>query len=363
VKLRIFAVFAAVGVAVVLAQPLDPLQPDAGDFLDVDATALGRQADSAYQAKGYLDAARLYLEALRAGPVTAGAVYNLACCYGLLGRDTLAARFLERAQKAGFSNVEHIRRDPDFDKVRQSPVFAAAVDSIAARAATADSALGRLLYSPGRALFPVRIHLPADFDPAKKYPLVIGLHGYGDKADNFTKIWKRFDKPGFIFAAPETPYPFVDGGDVGYSWGTDAAGDTTSASAARLLTEEYVLRVADAVAGRYGVDKTFLLGFSQGCGLAYEVGIRHSRRFAGIICFGGWLDTTWVKPAAVLAAKDLPVFSGHAKDDRVVEYKSATEARAILKKAGYRVEAFDFIGGHRVPPEGLLKAQEWMKKQ
>jgi predicted esterase len=40
-----------------------------------------------------------------------------------------------------------------------------------------------------------------------------------------------------------------------------------------------------------------------------------------------------------------PVFIGHGKDDRSVDYKAAKKANKTLKKLGYDVTLFTFDGG------------------
>ena len=45
--------------------------------------------------------------------------------------------------------------------------------------------LNDLLYEKGEVKFPYILHLPEDYDPAKKYPLILFLHGAGERGENF----------------------------------------------------------------------------------------------------------------------------------------------------------------------------------
>jgi phospholipase/carboxylesterase len=338
--------------------PLDPLNPNIGDFLDADATVLTRRGDSAYQAGAYLDAAANYLVALRADPSASNTIYNLACCYGLLKRDTLAALYLARAARAGFDEVEHVRRDPDFDPVRHMPVFTALVDSLEAALAAAEKTQGELVHVRAGALLPCRVFVPEGWDSTRAYPLVVGLHGYGASAKGFARIWQRFGNPRFIYAVPETPYMMMPGREPGYSWYPDLA-DTARWPEAAQLTQEYVLAVADELGKRFKVTERWLLGFSQGCGLAYATAISHPGAFTGIGAFGGWLDDD-LTDEQVAAAKSLAVFIAHGREDRMVEFKAATAARERLKKHGYRLRFEEFAGGHTVPAELARKFADWV---
>lgn len=349
--------------ALAAAQPPDPFDPASLAALDADPAPLIRAGDSSYQAGDYAGAARLYLAAARAGSKDAGSIYNLACCYGLLGRAGLAARALERAARAGFSDLDHARRDPDFTLVRDSAVFAAAIDSIAAKAQRDSAALGRLDYFPAETWLPCRIFLPAGHDSTKSYPLVIGLHGYGATAESFTGLWPRFGTPGFIFAVPEAPYAYTAAPEVGYSWWPDRPVDDGISADAGERTERYILRLAAELSLRHRVGGVYLLGFSQGAGLSYRIGIRHPDVFAGIAPFGGWLDTIDINAAEFAAARGLRILVGHGREDRVVPYDRGTAARDFLKRRGFKVRLFDFAGGHRVPPELCREFVKWLDEK
>jgi predicted esterase len=348
--------------SIVVAQPVDPLDPAAVEFLKADPALIARRADSSYQARDYTGAARLYLDALRSGARDAGSVYNLACCYGLLNHAGLAARALERAGRAGFRDLDHARNDPDFALVRDSAVFGAAIESIAGRIARDSVALGRLEYFPAETYLPCRVLLPDGYDSTKSCRLVIGLHGYGATAESFTGLWSRFGTPGFIFAVPEAPYAYTEEPQVGYSWWPDRKTDSVVDESAGVRTDHYVLDVARELGRRYRVSDVYLLGFSQGAGLSYRVGINHPDVFRGIAPFGGWLDTTEVA-AIDSAARRLRVLIGHGREDQVIPYESGTSARDFLKRHGYNVRLFDFAGGHRVPAELCREFSKWLDEK
>ncbi|OYD13956.1 hypothetical protein CH330_09750 [candidate division WOR-3 bacterium JGI_Cruoil_03_51_56] len=343
-------------------ESLNPLQENIGDFLDVDLEPYAKKAYDAYQAGNYQEAARYYLVGLRYDITDANSIYNLACCYGLLGKDSLAAKYLKRAEKAGFDNIEHLKKDPDFEKVRGKPVFDAAVDSIDLRIQKKKEGLGEFIVIDAPALFKCRVHLPEDYDSTKAFPLVIGLHGLGSSADRFITLWKRFGQSEFIYAAPQAPYPFSVGKEIGYSWYTRIPGDSAKTALSKMMSENYIIDIVREMSRRYKTNGVYLLGFSQGCGFTYTTGIKHHELFKGLICFGGWLDTDWLSEEAIEAAKGLRIFIAHGKQDNVVEYDNGAKARNLLKKHGYDVTFRDFKGGHTVNEEVLKQAVKWMKR-
>ncbi len=139
-----------------LGAPIDVFDPDAGAFLESTSGAdeLFAMADSVYREADYAAAAEFYLTGLREQPGNSSAIYNLACCYGLLGRADLAARYLGFAWNAGFDNIDHINDDPDFDAVRTEPVFVSLVDSLSELAADREERLGEEITFYARAPSP-----------------------------------------------------------------------------------------------------------------------------------------------------------------------------------------------------------------
>ncbi len=343
-------------------ETIDPFDEDIGDFLDVDLSAWKEKAFEAYQAGDYEEAAKYYLAFLKYEIEDGGSIYNLACCYGLLSEAELAAIYIERAVNAGFEDIDHMMWDPDFDNVRGTDVFDAAVDSIASMIEEREDDLGSIVHTDAPAFFECRVHLPEDYDPDRSYPLLVGLHGYGSNPDRFITLWERFESPNFIYASPRAPYPFKVGKDIGYSWGTWDPEDESVEERATEMSEDYIVGVVNDLTQRYNVDEVYLLGFSQGCAFAYTAGISNYGLLDGLICFGGWLDTEWLSEESIEAAADLRIFIAHGTEDRMVEYEVGIEARDTLTKYGYDVSFYEFDGAHSVPEEALQAVEEWMKR-
>jgi phospholipase/carboxylesterase len=352
-------------------ETIDPFRKDIGNFLDLDLSVDWKQAidaygnaKDAYYSKNYEEAARYFLVCLRYYIYDAMSIYWLACCYGLLGEAELAAKYLERAVRAGFENIEHIKRDPDFEKVRGKKVFDATVNSMESLIEEKNERLGNIIYIDAPALLKCRIQLPRSYDKEKSYPLVVGLHGYSGNPEVFMEYsWEYFGQPEFIYATPQAPYPLILGPELGYSWAVRGSGDKELYDKARIMSETYITRVVQDLGERYNIDEVYLLGYSQGAFFAYNSGIKNHHLFKGLICFSGWLDTDWIKEKSIKAAKDLRVFIAHGTKDRSVKYEEGIKAKDVLTSYGYDVTFRDFEGGHTVPEEVVKQAVEWMEKK
>ncbi|MEZ6188980.1 MAG: tetratricopeptide repeat protein [Planctomycetota bacterium] len=75
-------------------------------------------------------AEREFQRVLECEPENEVAWYNLACTYARWGRHDEAFAHLEQAVARGFTDVEHIRKDPDLESLHQDPRFAALLESL-----------------------------------------------------------------------------------------------------------------------------------------------------------------------------------------------------------------------------------------
>jgi phospholipase/carboxylesterase len=341
---------------------LNPMDTTIGNFLDANPAELDRKAQEFYDAKDYLNCARFTLAVLRLNAKNSGAIYNLACCYALLGKGDLAAIFLKKAIKAGYNDYQHVLIDTDFDNARKNTQFAEVIDSMKSLENRKNSS-GKKLYFRSEILSKCIVNTPHDFDPAKSYKLLVAMHGWGSNAEEFSRIWKQFDGHNIIMAFAEAPFAFSVDGSVGYSWALwNEGGDEFLVDPAK-FSEKYILDVVTELKNRFKIDKTYLIGFSQGGSNCYTFGIRNFKLFDGIIPFGGWLDTSEVAEAEIEKAKSLDVFIGHGNKDERVEFSLAVFSRDYLKKAGYNVTFEEFDGGHAMPKEIVGKAVEWLDKR
>lgn len=340
---------------------IDPYMEGIGEFLDLDLSEAESLAWETYMAGDYETAAKYYLALLRFNITNGSSIYNLACCYGLLGEEELAAEFVVRAYNAGFTDLDHIGWDPDFDLVRDSDVFSEAYDELVEQASSEEAERGELIYLDAEGFFECRVMLPDDYDPVRAYTLIVGLHGFGSNIDRFVTLYDKFKNHDFIYATPRAPYPFNTGGGLGYSWDKWDPMNEDFWAMSTEATIAYVAGAVEQLGNRYNVDDVYLMGFSQGCALTYLAGLSHHELFDGLICFGGWLNTDYLGDDVIAAGNDTRVFIGHGVDDNMVEFEAGEVSRDTLLDLGFDVTFYDFVGGHRVPEEMVWAVERWMK--
>lgn len=341
-----------------IPETLNPFQENIGDFLDIDLYTILRQASNAYYARKYDDAAKYYLTYLRYNIDDAVSIYNLACCYALLGKDTLAVKYLRRALRAGFNDIYFIKTEPDFYSLRTKKIFANALDSTAAEL----KQLGSIMLIEAPALYKCRIQIPDNYNSEKAYTLLVGLHGRGDTPDRFITQWQKFIQPEFIFVAPRAPYEMPHGERNNYRWRITEAGEGYLTQS-MYISENYITEVVKTLSRRYNIGDVYLLGFSQGGFFTYNTGIKNHHLFKGLICFGTWIDTTWLATKTIKEGNSLNVFIAHGTNDQEVPHRAGERAKEMLEEHNYDVTFRTFDGGHTIPEDVLREAVEWMLKR
>ena len=196
---------------------------------------------------------------------------------------------------------------------------------------------------------------------------VIWLHGLGADGHDFAPVIEQLNIPHVRFILPHAPSLAltINGGQSVPAWfdlthsdlaaREDAAGIHASEQAILRLIERENVRGIPA-------NKIVLAGFSQGGAIALHTGLHSQQRLAGILAL-----STWLPLQAELTTKSpninqsLPVFIGHGKNDSVVPFIRAQQARYLLIKLGYAVTDHNYDMAHSVCLEEILDIQAWLK--
>jgi phospholipase/carboxylesterase len=306
-------------------------------------------------------AAKYYLAYLADYPDDATAWYNLSCCYGLLGSAKEAAQYLKISYKKGFTDLQHISRDKDFDKVKDAKTFTLALDSLKIWNDKEAFYKGKMNYFKSEQYVPYWIQLPKDFDAKKEYTLLIGLHGFGDKAQNFSSLWSTLSTGNVIYVVPEAPFFLQEGRDAGFSWMPFVEMSDKKVETSYAMLSEYLVELTQSLEKKYNIKQTWLLGFSQGAYYGYLLTLGNSKVFDGAVLCGGGLMAEKVTSKQYKAAKarKTQFIISHGKNDQVVPFSEAQKAYDTLQGKGLKVTLLDFEGGHQVSEAAL---RDWLDR-
>ncbi len=164
------------------------------------------------------------------------------------------------------------------------------------------------------------LFLPRDYDkdPKRKWPLVLFLHGAGERGDDLEMV-KGHGPPKLAAGGRDFPFVLVAPQCPAGGWGW------VPAELAALL---------DAIEKKYRVDpdRVYCTGLSMGGGGTWRVACEYPKRFAAIapICGGG-------DPRDVERIKHVPTWAFHGAKDDTVPLKRMQDMVDALRKAGGKV--------------------------
>jgi phospholipase/carboxylesterase len=179
--------------------------------------------------------------------------------------------------------------------------------------------------------------------------LLIMLHGLGDSMEGYRWLPEalRLDWLNYLLVnAPDEYYG-------GYSW-YDFAGDSRPGvvRSRKLLSD-----LLDAQFQKdFDPGLTVLGGFSQGCLMALDVGLRYPKRLAGIVGISGYVSEpeTLLEELSPVAFQQRLLIT-HGTIDPMIPFAVVREQVNMLKAAGLKVEWHEFVKPHTIAGEPELE--------
>jgi predicted peptidase len=171
------------------------------------------------------------------------------------------------------------------------------------------------------------VQLPQQVDTSSRWPLILFLHGAGERGDDLEKL-KRHGPPKIAAADPTFPFIVVSPLCPEGGW-------WESAELAPLL---------DEVVARYPVDpdRVYLTGLSMGGFGAFDLAARVPDRFAAIAPMAGGGN-----PVLARRLKGVPVWVFHGEEDKTVPIRLDEQMVEALEAAGAEVRFTRYAGkGH-----------------
>lgn len=219
----------------------------------------------------------------------------------------------------------------------------------------------RQYHDPAGRTMPYRLFKPAGYDPAKRYPLVIYLHGGGGSGlNNLNNItgnnsaslvfWTREDiqkeHPAFVMAPQANPPR--DSGWVPYPVPRGYPGLHPVSIAAENRSRfdlDLVIEIIDKLREEFSMDasRLYVTGQSMGGYGAWAAIVRYPDKFAAAVSLCGAGD-----PMLANRIKT-PIWAFNGAEDTTVPPARAREVVEIVRKAGGAVKYTEYPGvGHRV---------------
>jgi phospholipase/carboxylesterase len=200
---------------------------------------------------------------------------------------------------------------------------------------------------------------------------IIWMHGLGADGNDFVPMVRELDLTGlpgirFIFPHANTMPVTINNGYVMRSW-YDITGlelgrreDENGLRASQKDIEAFIEREK---ARGIPASRIILAGFSQGCAMTIQTGLRHPERLAGLLCLSGYVPlSASLATERSDASKSTPIFMAHGRYDNVVPFNRAEASRDLLVSLGYQLEWHEYAMQHTLCLEEVQHISAWLKK-
>ena len=171
--------------------------------------------------------------------------------------------------------------------------------------------------------------------------LMVMLHGLGDSIEGYRWLPEAMGLPSLNYLLVNAPVDYYGG----YAW-FDLNDMAPSVQRSRKLLFELL---DDLRTRGFPAELITFGGFSQGCLMAVDAGLRYPHRFAGIVGISGWvsqLEKLLQELSPV--ARQQRLLMTHGTDDPLIRIDPVRGQIPLLKAAGLNVEWREFDKVHTI---------------
>ena len=193
---------------------------------------------------------------------------------------------------------------------------------------------------------------------------IILCHGYGGDGKDISALainWQRF-LPDAIFLCPNAP-EVCTVNPQGYQWFDLTSENEEVILEKSLIAEEKLNTFLDQVFDNLQLEPSnlALVGFSQGCMMSIQVGLKRKKQINCLIGYSGKVINQ--KHLSNNVNSKPKTFLMHGENDTIVSPTHLLEAKEYLKKCGINVKTKMFKNcEHKIPVEGSSLGLAFLKK-
>ena len=192
--------------------------------------------------------------------------------------------------------------------------------------------------------------LHTEFIPAAQKDsraLMVMLHGLGDSIEGYRWFPAALNLPWMNYLLVNAPDEYYGG----YSWF-----DIENKAPGVLRSRQLLFDLLDDLrAKNFPADQITLGGFSQGCLMTIDVGLRYPHRLAGLVGISGWVyELENLLQEVPATAKTQRLLSTHGPFDTVIPIIGVREQIKTLKAAGFNTAWHEFPKAHTIYGEEEL---------
>lgn len=177
---------------------------------------------------------------------------------------------------------------------------------------------------------------------------MVVLHGLGDSMEGWRFFPEDLELPWLSTLLVNAPDPYYDG----YAWYDYFGNQSVGIERSRA---ELTQLLASLPSQGFRLDQTVLLGFSQGCVMTLDTGLRFGERLAGLVGISGYVfEIEKLLAGLSPVASSQRVLVTHGTKDPLLPIAVSREQVARLKSHGLNVEWREFHKAHALEVPGEL---------
>ena len=172
--------------------------------------------------------------------------------------------------------------------------------------------------------------------------LFVMLHGLGDSLAGYRWLPEALNLPWLNFLLVNAPDEYFGG----YSW-FDYPGDMAPGifRSRKLLFD----LLDDLRAKNFPADQIILGGFSQGCLMTIDVGLRYPHKLAGLVGISGWVfEIENLLKELSPVAREQRLLATHGRFDEIIPFAPVFRQVRALKSAGLNIAWHEFPKAHTI---------------
>ena len=194
-------------------------------------------------------------------------------------------------------------------------------------------------------------------------PLLILLHGYGSNEQDLFSFAEELPAELLIVSA-QAPYSMGFGGYAWYAINFDDVNGKFSDLEQAKSSTDLIANFVDDIKTKYNThpDKTFLLGFSQGAILSYNVSFHYPNKVNHVIALSGYINKDLL-PKEISDDIKTDYYASHGSVDQVLPVAWARNSKPFLESLNLNCEYSEYPVGHGVAPQNFYSFKRWIEER
>jgi phospholipase/carboxylesterase len=200
---------------------------------------------------------------------------------------------------------------------------------------------------------------------------IIWMHGLGADGNDFVPMVQELDLAGlpgirFVFPHAQAIPVTINGGYVMRAWYDIRENDLVrreDEDGLRSSQKQVEALIAREIARGIPAERIILAGFSQGCAMTLQTGLRQPAKLAGLMCLSGYVPLAdKISNERTHGSVSTPIFMVHGRGDPVIPISRAIASRDLLNALGYQVEWHEYNMQHSLCAEEVVHISAWLKR-